>query len=447
MANDGTDWTKASVATLLEAMASGEVTASAVAEAFLGQIAVREPEVQAWQYLDPDYVRRQAEALDRWREDGKPLGALHGIPVAMKDIVDVEGMPTEHGTPIFKGNMPSDDAWITSALRAAGAVIMGKAVTTELASMHPGKTRYPHDPARTPGGSSSGSAAAVASHMAPLAIGTQTKGSVIRPAAFCGVVGFKPTFGTIPRTGVLTESQSMDHLGVFASDVDATARLADQLFGHDVQDRDTRPMPLPQLAETTRQEPPMTPRFAFVGTARWSDAERDVVAGFDQIRERLGPACEAVELSSDYDYVWELHDTIIRAEMAQNYGPLEERGADLLSAAMRAIIAEGRNTRAVDYANAFRERERLVKRLDEIFASFDVILTPTARGEAPLGLETTGDPVFCAPWTYFGVPAVSLPLLEGSNGLPIGVQLVGAPHNDALLLRTAQWLMREMGRA
>jgi Asp-tRNA(Asn)/Glu-tRNA(Gln) amidotransferase A subunit family amidase len=314
-------------------------------------------------------------------------------------------------------------------------------VTTELAVYSPNQTRNPHDPSRTPGGSSSGSAAAVAANMVPLAVGSQTNGSVVRPAAFCGVVGYKPTHGWIPRTGVLSQSPTLDHIGVFARSVADAALLADVLVGHDDRDPATVPRPWPNLAATAGSAPPLDPVLAVVRTARWGEAEPDLAAGFEELRTALGDAVDDVTLPTPFDAIWDLHRDIMLPDLAVSFAGLEARGADRLSARLREMLEAGRQTSATAHVRAQRERERLRAGIEEVFERFDAILTPAVRGEAPQGLTATGDPVFCTPWTYLGLPALTLPLLVGANGLPIGVQLVGRPDDDGRLLRTARWLV------
>ncbi|MEZ5858693.1 MAG: amidase [Geminicoccaceae bacterium] len=249
---------------LRDRLARGEFKAVDLAQAALNRIAVLEPELRAWAWLDGEHVLAQARALDAHRATGRPIGPLHGLPVGVKDIIDTARIPTENGCPVDRGRVPVLDAFVVTRLKAAGAVLMGKTVTTELAYLHPGPTRNPTNPAHTPGGSSSGSAAAVAAGMVPLAIGTQTGGSVIRPAAYCGITGFKPSFGAIPRTGILSQSPSLDTVGVFARSVEDAALLAELLFGHDPADSATLPAPPPRLLSTALASPPVTPMLAFV---------------------------------------------------------------------------------------------------------------------------------------------------------------------------------------
>jgi Asp-tRNA(Asn)/Glu-tRNA(Gln) amidotransferase A subunit family amidase len=419
----------------------GRVSSSELVRDCLARIDEREPQVEAWAFIDRDHAMAQAQALDLHRKHGRALGALHGVPLGIKDIFDTADMPTELGSPLWAGRTPRHDAAAVARLRAAGAVIMGKTVTTEYAYYHPGKTRNPHDPARTPGGSSSGSAAAVADAMVPGAIGSQTNGSVIRPAAFCGVVGFKPTHGLIPRTGALMLSRSLDHVGAFARSVEDVALIAEALAGFDEEDPDTRPLARPPFASVATSEPPLPPRLAFVRTSAWTHAEQVTREAFAELVEALGEQASEVELGPRFDAVIDLHRTVMEVEMAHNFHRDYEQGRAQLSPPLRALIERGRQYKAIDYARAVSAIAALNEALSPIFDEFDAILTPAAPGEAPLGLASTGNPAFCTTWTYLGVPAVTLPLLRSEAGLPLGVQLVGRRGNDARLLRTAHALV------
>ena len=273
---------------LRDRMAGGDLRAVDVARAFLKRIEEREPEIGAFVYIEPEQVLAQAEARDEQQRQGQPLEPLHGLPVAVKDIIDTADMPTENGTPLDAGRRPEHDATIVARLKAAGAIILGKTVTTELGAMHPRGTRNPNNLAHTPGGSSSGSAAAVAAGMAPLAIGTQTNGSVIRPASFCGIVGFKPTFGLIPRTGILPQASPLDTVGVFARSVADVALLADALAGYDESDPNSSDLPPPRLLDAALASPATAPSFAFVRTPSWDSAEQATKASFEGLVGRLG---------------------------------------------------------------------------------------------------------------------------------------------------------------
>ncbi|MCG8354257.1 MAG: amidase [Kiloniellales bacterium] len=420
---------------------AGETTSEALVAACLERIAAVDEEIQAWTHFDRNYALEQARRLDERRKSGAACGPLHGVPVGVKDIYDTTDFPTENGTPLNAGRRPERDATVVALLRQAGAVIMGKTVTTELAVYSPGKTRNPHDATRTPGGSSSGSAAAIASHMVPLALGSQTNGSVIRPAAYCGVVGYKPTHGLISRSGVLALSRSLDTVGFFARDVEDVALLADALAGFDAGDPDMKPQSPPRLAEIAAESPPVTPHFAFVKSPVWEHADADTREGFAEIVAFLDEGCDEVTLPEPFNRAVDWHRTVMCADMAKNLQSLYARGKERLSDVIRGMIEDGQRTLALDYLQALAWRDVLNVGLEEIFERYDVIVTPAAPGEAPKGLDATGNPIFCSLWTFCGVPAISLPIMQGSNGLPIGVQLVGQRGQDGRLLRAARWFM------
>jgi len=422
------------------AMRDGALTSEQLVEACLAHIREREPQVQAWHFLDPEHALAQARARDEEHRAGKPEGALHGVPVGIKDIIDTGDMPTEDGTVLHAGRTPARDATVVAMLRAAGAVILGKTVTTECAYYSPGKTRNPRNPEHTPGGSSSGSAAAVAAGMAPLALGSQTNGSVIRPASFCGVYGFKPTHGLIPRHGILRLSRTLDHVGFFSRTIEDLALLAETLVGYDERDPDTRPIGRIPFVATAAQEPPLPPLLAFVKGPAWERAAEDTRDAFAELVQELGDRVVEIELPESARNALEWQGTIMEAEMAANLETEWERGRDRLSTQLQGLMARGRETRALDYQKALARIPLLNDGFAEIFQRFDAILTPAAAGTAPKGLGSTGDPAFCTLWTLLGTPAVTLPLMQGANGLPLGVQLVGPRHGDARLLRTARWL-------
>jgi Asp-tRNA(Asn)/Glu-tRNA(Gln) amidotransferase A subunit family amidase len=425
---------------LRSTIADGTAGAAEVAEALLARIARREPEIGAFTFIDPERVRAEARAQDQWQRDRRPLGRLHGLPVAVKDIIDTTGMPTENGTPLDAGRVPAREAAVVARLREAGAFVLGKTVTTELGAMHPRGTRNPHNPEHTPGGSSSGSAAAVAAGMAPLAIGTQTNGSVIRPASFCGIVGFKPSFGTIARTGILPQATPLDTVGVFARSMADAALLVDALAGRDPSDPDSSDHPPHGLLDAALSPPATAPSFAFVRTASWEVADEATRTAFEQLAARLGDACREETLPPDFADAIPIHTTLAFTGIARHYGPYYDRGRDQLSDAMRRTIEAGREIRAVDYLAALDRREALYADLAEVLERYDAILTPAAPGEAPAGLGSTGNPAFNTLWSLCGMPAVSLPLLTGPTGLPVGVQLVGRRGDDVRLLRAAAWL-------
>lgn len=424
---------------LRDRLASGALRAVELVEACLARIEAQEPQVRAWAWHDPAFALAQARALDARRQSGAATGPLHGLPVGLKDVIDTRGIPSENGVAADAGRVPSADATVVARLKAAGAIIMGKTVTCEAAFLQPSVTRNPHDPARTPGGSSSGSAAAVAAGMVPLAVGTQTGGSVIRPAAFCGVVGFKPGFGLIPRTGVLMQSPTLDTLGVFARTVTDAALLAEALMGHDPADPATEPLAVPRLLAGALAAPPVPPVLALVRPPGWPDATPEMRAAMQELAGRLGPQCLPLDLPPLFAEAAALRRCINLAEMAHCHADLDRRAGDSLSPILRAAIAEGRTIPAPDYLRAIEARARLNEALAPIFHRCDAILCPAAPGPAP-GRETTGDAIFNGLWTLCGTPAITLPVLQDEGGLPMGAQLVGPRGSDARLLRTANWL-------
>ena len=433
-----------SAAQAAAAIQSGEITSEELVQACLDQVTALEDTVGAWAHLDSEYALEQARAADLHRRSGMSLGPLHGVPVGVKDIFDTRDMPTEDGTMLHAGRTPAFDASAVALLREAGAVIMGKTVTTELAVYAPGKTRNPHDPARTPGGSSSGSAAAVAAKMVPLAIGTQTNGSVIRPASYCGVYGYKPSHGLISRYRVLQQSRVLDQVGVFGRTVEDVALLAETLMAYDDRDPDMRPRSRPNLISTVAEAPLVPPRLAFVKSPAWDEADEDVQNGFAELVEFLGDRVEELDLSDLLKNAANWHRTIMEADLAKSFRREYERGKAGLSVTLQEMIERGQQCLAMDYNYALEQIPELNSALDEILLEYDAIITPATTGEAPIGLESTGSPVFCTPWSLCGVPSISVPILQGSNGMPIGVQMTAAKHDDARLLRTANWLAQRV---
>jgi Asp-tRNA(Asn)/Glu-tRNA(Gln) amidotransferase A subunit family amidase len=422
-------------------VAEGALTAEEHVRACLARIEEAEPAVQAWAHLVPEDALEQARDADECRMRGLPEGPLQGVAVGIKDIIDVRGLPTESGTVLHAGHVARRDASVVARLRTAGAVVIGKTVTTELASYSPGKTRNPHDPEHTPGGSSSGSAAAVAAGMVPVALGSQTNGSIIRPASFCGVFGFKPSFGLVPRTGVLTLSRALDHVGVFARSLEDVALVTEAIAGFDEGDADTLPpRTRPPLSKVLAQDPPLPPRLALVRTPFWSRLDDDARAAFDELAQALGEQGQPFDLPQSAAQAVDWHRTIFEADLAANFEREYEQGEEKLSASLRGQIERGRQVLAVDYRKALARVAILNEAFEAVFENFDAIVTPATLGTAPRGLASTGDPLLATLWTYCGMPALSLPLARGDNGLPLGIQLVGARGDDARLLRTARWL-------
>ena len=384
----------------------------------------------------------QAKKLDVLHQSGKH-GDLHGIPVGIKDIFDTADMPTTDGTEIHKKNLSWNDCTVVSKLKQAGAVIMGKTVTAELAYYSPGKTKNPHDTTRTPGGSSSGSAAAVASHMVPLAVGSQTNGSVIRPASYCGVVGYKPTKGLISRHLVLQVSRPLDQVGVFANSIEDAALISEQLIGHDKQDPDTSLNPRPKLLAASRQKPPMEPILAYIKLPFMDKLDDDVMEGFHEVKDELKGKVDEIELPEGFTKIPDWHKIIMESDMARSFSEEYKKSKNKLSDKIVEAIERGMKYTSVEYNNALVE-DRCCKYayFNQFFHDYDAILTPSACGEAPKGLKSTGNPIFCTIWTYCGMPCISLPLLQGKNGLPVGVQLVSSLFDDERLFRNASWLSK-----
>ncbi len=320
---------------------NGEITSEELVQACLDRIEQVDGEIEAWAHLKPDHALDQARTLDAQRAEGGPVGPLHGIPVGIKDIFDTQSLPTENGTVLDSGRQPMEDCRVVSLLMEAGAIIMGKTVSTELAVFGPGKTKNPHNPAHTPGGSSSGSAAAVAAYMVPLAIGTQTNGSMIRPASFCGVVGFKPTHGLIPRTGVLALSAALDTVGTFARSIEDVALLTETLVAYDSGDTYTRARAHPPLSKTAAEEPPMTPIIAFAKTAVWDQADQETQEAFAELVEHLGDDCHDLPLSEPFEHAVEMHRSIMNADLAKNFAGYYERGRDKLTGTRCEMIELG----------------------------------------------------------------------------------------------------------
>jgi len=438
---DTSDASRLTATAAAAAIAKGTLSAQALVEACLARIAEREAEVQAFAHLDPEFAVAQARAADQHRKSGAPLGPLHGLPVGIKDIIDVAGLPGEHGSPVFSGRQPEQDAAAVAALKAAGAVILGKTVTTELANTFPGKTRNPHDLKRTPGGSSSGSAAGVADHMMPLALGTQTAGSVIRPASFCGIYGIKPTLGLIPRVGALLQSHTLDTIGVYGRSVEDLALALTALAVHDPREEVSFARAHTNYVAALAGYATRKPKLAFLKSPVWEEGETEMHDAITRFAKSLGGNCEEVCLSEAFDRAKDWHGMVMGAESAKYYGPLLDASPDKISAPLTKRLLDGRKVPAHAYITALAMRAPLYAELHALLDRCDAILTPSAAGAAPTGLASTGNPAFNAIWTYLGVPAVTLPLLT-ADGMPLGVQLIGKRREEAKLLATARWLDR-----
>ncbi len=411
-------------------IAKGEITSEALVVACLDHIDAREPQVRAWSYLNPAQALAEARARDRELKKSGPRGPLHGVPIGVKDVLDTGDMPTGMGSPIFDGWRPKADAACVALVRKAGAVILGKTVTCELAGIAPRETMHPLDPTRTPGGSSSGSGAGVADFHVPVAFGTQTGGSVLRPASFCGVVGYKPTYNMINRAGVKFASETLDTIGLIARTVEDAALVADVCI-------DRKPVKLGKLDTP--------PRIGLCRNVMWDEfaslvtkaalegaATRAKAAGAKVTKFDLGP--EFAELFSRRG---EINDYERACGLAWEWAHHREK----LSPQMTKTVEQGLALPHARYQDALRLAEHCRLRLETMMKNVDVLITPAANGEAPVGLHYAGNPAFQALWTMLHVPTISLPLAEGPNGLPVGVQLVAPRWQDRRLLETAQWMM------
>jgi Asp-tRNA(Asn)/Glu-tRNA(Gln) amidotransferase A subunit family amidase len=416
---------------LLRLFKDDQAAADRYATACLERAKAVEPVLRAFEYLPHDTARRP--------------GPLSGIPVAIKDIIATADMPTTNGSPIYRDHVPAADAWVVERLRNFGATIFGKTVSTEFAWRHPGPTVNPWNSRHTPGGSSSGSAAAVAAGIIPLALGTQTLGSVIRPAAFNGVVGLKPSFGAIPRAGAHPLSPSLDHVGFFARRVDDVALALSLLAA--ASDADPHGRPLPGFhVDVDKGVPPLDrPRLAIVRFEKWSKAEPEQQHAFEAAIAKLrdeGAVLEELELSELDSTNWDTINTILASEAALIFSDLVARYPDRTSDHLKSLVQAGKLHSALDYLGAKALQEKLRSAFATQISSFDAILTLPVFGEAPEGLSFTGHAEYCAPWTLLGAPAVSLPAGFGKNGLPLGLQIVGAYREDHRLLRVAKWIER-----
>jgi len=404
-------------------------------EAWLERIAAREGEVGAWQVFDRDAVLEAAR-----RCDGEPpRGSLHGIPIAVKDVIDTVDMPTGYGSAIYRNHRPAADASCVALARAAGAIVLGKTVSTEFAYFTPGKTTNPHNPAHTPGGSSSGSAAAVGAGMGPLAFGTQTAGSILRPASYCGVVGYKPSFGLVPRAGVKALADSLDTVGVMARTVEDAAFfigvLTDRRALRDVSDPEHAPLP---------------PRFGFCPTPMWDEAEPATAAALDRARGALlaaGARVDDVAVPQEHRGLAAAQDTIMSYEMVRALAYERIWRSAEISPRLAQLFDHGMTIDAETYDAAVAETQAARLRLPDFFGSCAAIVVPAAPGEAPAGLEYTGNPVFNRMWTLLGTPCVTIPAGNGAGGLPVGIQLIGRIGGDARLVECALFAERALAAA
>lgn len=413
---------------IVKAVGAGGVTAEAVVRACLARIEERDNAVGAFEHLDAEGAVAAARAVDRGRR-----GPLAGVPFAVKDIIDTADMPTEWGTPIHKGRRPNRDAACVALSRKAGGILLGKAVTTEFANLHPGKTRNPLDLTRTPGGSSSGSAAAVADFMVPLAIGTQTTGSTIRPSSFCGVFGYRPTYGEHRLHGVMEASGSLDTLGICARSIEDVALYRDVLLG-------VEPEPV-AMSENA-------PRIGFCRTHIWGEVHEATQRLVEDAAERLtraGARVRDVALPREFEGLTDAHRWISSFEFARTFTWELEHRRDMISEALRgARIADGLSCPPERYVQCLELADRCRTRMDSLWEDYDVLLTPAATAEAPVGWDALAGANLYKMWTVLHVPAISLPVLAGPHGMPVGLQLFARRHQDRRLFASAAWAYRRL---
>ncbi len=421
------DWTASEIAAAVNARS---VTCEAVVRACLDRIAEREAQVMAWEYLNPDQVIAQARALDA----ADVSGPLAGVPFGIKDIIDTCDMPTQMGSPIYKGHRPRGDAACVALTRKAGGILLGKTVTTEFANRHPGKTHNPFDFTRTPGGSSSGSAAAVGDHMVPLAIGTQTTASTVRPASFCGAFGYRPTHGDLRCAGVKEASGSLDTLGLFARSIEDIALYREVLTG-------SAPVPIAEAAGPLR--------VGFCRTHLWSQLEphtQNLLEDAAQRLARAGAVVKDVTLPAEFEQVEEAHRWVSSFEFSRNFTwEIENHWNEISETLRNNRLKDGLSCPFDRYRDARELLARCRGLLEPEFDGYDVLLTAPAAGEAPVGLNKTGNAALCVIWTSMHVPAVTLPLFKGPHGLPIGLQLIARRNADRALFTAARQVWRALG--
>ena len=419
---------------------SGEISSIDLCKSYIDRIKKFEKDVKAWQFFDEKLLLEKAEEADDYRKSGKPLGPLHGMPIAIKDIIGTYDMPTECGTVFRKKKSSSQDSEIVNLLKNAGAIVMGKTVTCELAYIHPSKTRNPHDYSRTPGGSSSGSAAVVASYMSHLSIGSQTGGSVIRPASYCGVVGYKPSYGLISRSGVLQVSDKLDTIGVFGRSVKDVALLAKTLIRKDLYDTSTAYFSSDRMLDVCEEKLEFDPKFIFYKTKNWKNINKKSQEAFEFLIKSFKKNIEIYDEPSYFKEIPKYHQIIHEVDMANNFQVYYDKDKSKLSKEMNDAISRGLKYSAKDYSDAIDFMKQSYESYKEVFEDYYGILTPSSNGVADKGLGSTGSADFQKIWTYLGLPAISLPLLTGENDLPLGLQLVGNKFDDLRFLGTAKWL-------
>ena len=438
-----TDIFSLSLEELAKKIKDAELTSVEVCEKYIERINKFEKDVKAWAHFDKKVLLEKATEADDHRRSGKPVGPLHGVPIAVKDIIGTVDMPTECGTIIRKGKSYSQNAEIIDLLHASGAIVMGKTATSELAYLGPPATTNPHDKNRTPGGSSSGSAASVASFMAPASIGSQTGGSVIRPASYCGVVGYKPSYGLISRNGVLRTSYSLDQIGMFGRKVEDVAMLAKVLIKKDKYDAATIHYSTENILSETKKGPIFEPKFIFYKTDHWKIIDKKSRESFEYFIKSFKKNIEIFDTPSYFKDIHKYHQIIHETDLANNFSVYFKKFKKKLSKYMQDAISNGNKYTAKEYAEAIDFMKRSYESYEEVFEDYHGVLSPSSPGVAPKGLKSTGTAEFNKVWSYLGTPCISLPLLEGENNLPLGVQLIGNKYDDHRFLGVANWLEKE----
>ena len=425
---------------LAEKIKKSELSSTELCKNYIEQIDKFEKDVKAWVHLDKKLLLEKADEADNHRKSGKPMGPLHGIPVALKDIIGTYDMPTECGTVLRKGRTQSQNAEIVDILKSSGAIIMGKTATSELAFLAPPATRNPHDLTRTPGGSSSGSAAVIATHMAPLSIGSQTGGSVIRPASYCGVVGYKPSYGLISRNGVLRTSYYLDHIGVFGKTVEDVALLAKVLIKKDQYDEATVHYSSEFMLEECLKGPLYDPKFIFYKTDSWKKIDKKSREAFEFFIKSFKKNIEVFDTPSYFKDIDKYHRIIHECDLANNFQMYYKKSKNKFSKEMQSAISKGMKYSAKEYLDAVDFMKRSYDSYKEVFEDYHGVLTPCSTGVADKGLKSTGSADFNRVWSYMHTPAISLPLHQGENNLPLGIQLIGDKYDDHRFLGIARWL-------
>ena len=438
-----TDIFSLSLEELANKIKSAQLTSVEVCEKYVERINKFEKDVKAWAHFDKKVLLEKASEADDHRRSGKPVGPLHGVPIAIKDIIGTVDMPTECGTVIRKGKSYSQNAEIVDLLHAAGAIVMGKTATSELAYLGPPATTNPHDKTRTPGGSSSGSAASVASFMAPASIGSQTGGSIIRPASYCGVVGYKPSYGLISRNGVLRTSYSLDQIGMFGRKVEDVAMLAKVLIKKDKYDTATIHYSTENILSEIKKGPLFEPKFIFYKTDHWKIIDKKSREAFEYFIKSFKKNIEVFDTPSYFKDIHKYHQIIHETDLANNFSVYYKKFKKKLSKYMQDAISNGNKYSAKEYAEAIDFMKRSYESYEEVFEDYHGVLSPSSPGVAPKGLKSTGTAEFNKVWSYLGTPCISLPLLEGENNLPLGVQLIGNKYDDHRFLGVAKWLEKE----